>query len=458
MNTSSNFTTVSCDYNCWKKIIDQLNAFMVVQNVPILLFMCLLVVIGIPGNLIVIWIYCVRKVRTTANCFVITLACVDLTTCVVIHPYVISKLFNSFNQQQVLTCKLFEFLIHSTLSISAIVLFVVAVDRYLAICKPFHFLKYQKHATAILIITFVIGTIDSLPLLEFYGKRTIQVSSMSNSIVEGYICDYSDEYQGTASMTSFGFVMFVCFSVIVVGMMIMYINVARTAYKQRTRVVSPADLATDFGEKNLKYGNKAPSQSVPVKSGPSRSGQTVSPVMVLSGSSDLSSVSTVEHVSLTVNMFRANMYKDLKSKTQQPLFKTSSKYVQKRMLSADNNKVNEERKSGETSSKSKVRWKATTQLNHRYSARLKAAKILFLVTAVFLLSWLPFWVIRFCWLFAPSYMAGQSETGKAVLNFFMHLFYLNNAANPVIYTIINKNFRAECRQYWERFRVKIDPS
>ncbi|XP_033740681.1 G-protein coupled receptor 84-like [Pecten maximus] len=460
MNNSSDPLLVSCDHICWEDKIDQLNDFMVVRNVPVLLFMCLLVIIGIPGNLIVIWMYGVRKVRTTANCFVITLACVDLTSCVVIHPYVISKLFNSYNQQQVLTCKLFEFLIHSTLSISAIVLFVVAIDRYLAICKPFHFLKYQKYATAILIATFAIGIVDSLPLLEFYGKRTIELHSSSNRKIKGYICDFSDVYQGSSSMASFGMFMFVCFSSIVVGMTIMYFNVARTAYKRRSRLVSPVDLVSDFSDRNSKYYSKGTIRTSPGKGGRSQDG-TISPVMGLSGSSNLCSVSTVGHVSLTINMFTANTYKDLEAKTtQQSTAKNYSKYAETLNLNSDNGKTLKDNtlKISRVSAQDRLQWKDNRQYNYRYSARLKAAKILFLVTALFLLSWLPFWVIRFLWLFAPSYMSTQSETGNAIEHFFMHLFYLNNAANPVIYTIINKNFREECRVYWERCRVKIDPA
>ncbi|XP_069128850.1 5-hydroxytryptamine receptor 1D-like [Argopecten irradians] len=454
MNYTSSLLLNSCDHDCWEKTIDELNGLMLTRSVPALVFMCLLMLVGIPGNVIVIVMYGIRKVRTTANCFVITLACVDLTTCVVIHPYVITKLFNNYNQQQVLTCKLFEFLIHSTLSISAIVLFVVAIDRYLAICKPFQFLKYQKYSAAILVATFAIGIVVSLPLLEFYGKRAIEVRSTTiNRTVQGYICDFSNEYQGSTSMASFGIIIFVCFSTILVGMMIMYINVARTAFKRRSRLISPEDLVSDFSEITAICSSGGMVRSPLKKGGKSQDGTS----MNISGTSHLCSVSTIEHESFTVNIFMASMYKDSEA-TQPPTLTTSRKYIKEFQMNYGNMKARDDGIQGQSgmSGKEKLHWRDNKQYNYKYTARLKAAKILFLVTAVFLLSWMPFWVIRFLWIFAPSFMSAQTETEEAVEHFFMHLFYLNNAVNPVIYTIINRNFREECRVYLDRCRVRMD--
>ncbi|KAK6172846.1 hypothetical protein SNE40_016424 [Patella caerulea] len=73
----------------------------------------------------------------------------------------------------------------------------------------------------------------------------------------------------------------------------------------------------------------------------------------------------------------------------------------------------------------------------------KAAKMLFLVTAVFLLSWLPFWIIRITRIVVPNFWMNKSNFGTVVEALFTHLFYLNNAINPFIYAVMNKRFRED---------------
>ena len=76
-------------------------------------------------------------------------------------------------------------------------------------------------------------------------------------------------------------------------------------------------------------------------------------------------------------------------------------------------------------------------------SNIKAAKILFLVTAVFVGSWLPFWIVKSLSASDPT-MFSKSPYMRIIYRMSFHLFYLNNAANPFIYTMINKSFRQEC--------------
>ena len=82
--------------------------------------------------------------------------------------------------------------------------------------------------------------------------------------------------------------------------------------------------------------------------------------------------------------------------------------------------------------------------------KLKAAKILSLVTLVFILSWLPFWIIRLSSMNTSKDRLSRSFYENKLTNFFNHLFYFNNAANPLIYAILHKPFRKECLQMLKR--------
>lgn len=446
VNTSWDIT---CDYNCWTKLIDDANTSMIYRNVPILMFMVCLMVIGIPGNLLVIVIYGVRKIRTAANCCVIALASVDLTACVLIHPYVIAKLFNSYNQRRVIVCKLFEFLIHSTLAVSGIVLLVVAVDRYLAICKPLKFLTYKEHSTKMLTAAFAFGILTSIPLFEFYGKRTIDVLiTEKDTPLKGYICDYSDTYQGSLTMLAFGAATCLCFAVVVVCMAVLYYKVARTAYWRRlVHSVSYHPLPNT----TLSSSKARPNNSLYTEQSGSGTQHRIA-----------QSTELLTSTSRRLDMFTASEYRTKKTSQHGRLSTLNTTDERKNTsvmkcytIESDQRQQLQGPDRKPPSSNPRQQLSCKDDRRPKYASNLKAAKSLFLVTAVFLLSWLPFWVIKFCWIFAPGLMSLQTDTEKMVDRFFSHLFYLNNAANPIIYIIINNDFRKECRLFCIKFRKGI---
>jgi cholecystokinin A receptor/hypocretin (orexin) receptor 2 len=65
------------------------------------------------------------------------------------------------------------------------------------------------------------------------------------------------------------------------------------------------------------------------------------------------------------------------------------------------------------------------------SANIKTAGILFIVTIVFIIAFLPAWL-----------MAMRALAGNIIL-FYMHFSY--NVANPIIYAFFNQNFRKEMK-------------
>ncbi|XP_052240968.1 type-1 angiotensin II receptor B-like [Dreissena polymorpha] len=97
----------------------------------------------------------------------------------------------------------------------------------------------------------------------------------------------------------------------------------------------------------------------------------------------------------------------------------------------------------EAASKNHKDSKSSAFGNKSFKSRLKAAKILFCVTAVFFVSWLPFLFVRLATTINEDFWNDNSETTMVIRCFFDHLFYLNNAINPIIYTLINRKFRQE---------------
>ena len=76
---------------------------------------------------------------------------------------------------------------------------------------------------------------------------------------------------------------------------------------------------------------------------------------------------------------------------------------------------------------------------------IRGSKILFIVTAVFFISWIPFWVLRIRGAFYHSDWGSEDEALGLLQSFLNHLFYINNAVNPIIYVFINSKFIEECK-------------
>ena len=80
------------------------------------------------------------------------------------------------------------------------------------------------------------------------------------------------------------------------------------------------------------------------------------------------------------------------------------------------------------------------------SSGLKAAKLLFLVTAVYFLSWIPFFILRIIHTVDSHSWYNRSPSRQVLEHFLNHCFYINNSVNPIIYSVIKKKFRLECRK------------
>lgn len=410
MNTTEDSFLSNDTVESWGSLICEANRAHWMIALPSVVFMCLLMLIGIPGNVIVLFVYIRQRSRTSVKYFMIILAILDLFACVVIHPYIIMKMFNNFDQQWTLKCKVFEFFVHSTLAVSTFVLTTVALDRYNAICRPLKFAKSSKNAPYHLGFDFVFGIAISFPLLAFYGTRTITVSFKGHNL-KGYICDYSDEWDSTMDANVFRSLMLVGFLSVVVTMSILYSRVAYTAYKTIGRVSPSSGTQTE---------NETPNGSSLGRRLAFKQSEQKGSSQQKSSDSGLPSSSVMKNKQINARLF---MVTPPQRNRQQPAIMHPT--------------VTKE------------------QLSRKLSTKFKAAKILFLVTAVFFLSWLPFWIIRIGRIIDPSFWTNKDDFQVAFEYFLNRLFYINNAANPIIYTLINQQFRLEVLKYINTLRLKL---
>lgn len=114
-------------------------------------FMSLFSLVGTIGNALVLFVFSRYKNKLTSTIFILTLAGVDFVTCCVTIPFTIVTEAVEFQLKYDIVCQIYLFLITTTVPFSAFVMVAIAVDRYLCIVYPF------KHAMTIRRAEIIVG-------------------------------------------------------------------------------------------------------------------------------------------------------------------------------------------------------------------------------------------------------------------------------------------------------------
>ncbi|KAK3581378.1 hypothetical protein CHS0354_016226 [Potamilus streckersoni] len=125
-------------------------------------------VLGIFGNALVLCVYVRKRNKVASTVFIITLAATDFMTCLIIIPYTIAVEYLRYEVKYDIFCKLYMFFITSNVPFSAFIMVGIAFDRYLCICHPFKQLLNAKRAKGIIAVMGVFAvTLGILTALNF---------------------------------------------------------------------------------------------------------------------------------------------------------------------------------------------------------------------------------------------------------------------------------------------------
>lgn len=92
----------------------------------------------------------------------------------------------------------------------------------------------------------------------------------------------------------------------------------------------------------------------------------------------------------------------------------------------------------------------TIQQAHKHTKEI--TKMLFIVTVVFILSFLPHLVLMVMNSIRPQSLKNMSPAGVVLYTIFLRTFVINNMANPIVYFLCLGSFRSMCL---ERFRTLV---
>ena len=148
-------------------------------------------VAGTIGNALVIYVFALQKPKLTSTIFILTLACTDFVTSLVTMPYTIVIVLLKYKVQYDVICKIYQFLVTSTVPFSAFVMVAIAFDRYLCIVHPFKHMTSMtlKRAKAIVALLFFLAFTIGLLCCLMFGTHSREVICVKTN---NFTLDISD--------------------------------------------------------------------------------------------------------------------------------------------------------------------------------------------------------------------------------------------------------------------------
>ena len=153
---------------------DILNSQLVRRNyggIAILIFFSL---IGLLGNVHVLYIYSRQYKKSNYRIYVLFLAILDVINCTIVAPLVVVYLFFPLTFPSNVYCKIFRTILYFMAITSTLSLVSIAIDRFRKICHPF---KEQFSTTNVKLLclgSLVVGAVLSWPAPILWGISTVE--------------------------------------------------------------------------------------------------------------------------------------------------------------------------------------------------------------------------------------------------------------------------------------------
>ncbi|CAC5395294.1 CCKAR [Mytilus coruscus] len=155
---------------------------------PNTVLLSIFLLIGLPGNLAITFVYQFRlNKKTDGRYFIVPLAWIDTAALLITGAFNLTQNSKSVMFSRFGACKLLTYLCYVLTCISLYLLIIIAIQRYLKICKPFGRqmnLVWKRRSISICALA---SAILFIPVLFYYGQVEIRNPKLGN--VTGYQCN-----------------------------------------------------------------------------------------------------------------------------------------------------------------------------------------------------------------------------------------------------------------------------
>jgi len=372
-----------------------------------IIYLSFLMVLGIPGNLLVIVVYHLTvKRRTTHRLFITALAIADFLVCTITVPFELFQMTHQLTFYSKWACKIFRAINVLLALVSSFILIALSADRMRRVSQP---LRPQLTPRQTLWSVFFV----SIGALLFAWPEAV-ISGLSPEYFEDYNltgsdCSFSDRYTDKQYTTIYSSILLAIYLGCIITLIIMYSVIGH-------QVISHAHFRNTFTRRECAGGgdNHATASTNKLKKSDQIKNSASSEDPCESKSEDDDGHNIL-----------SELKSDLKSKSKEDLSKEDPKTPDK--------------KNG-----------AMKQAN---SSR-KVTKIAFAISFCFILSYLPFVAVKLNASIAGGIFVSNSTT-KAIFPILARTFIINNVVNPIIYGFLDQTFRQKCKMLFNRLTCRV---
>ncbi|KAL3858375.1 hypothetical protein ACJMK2_012966 [Sinanodonta woodiana] len=368
-----------------------LNDLKSIEHIGGAIFVGALMIIGLIGNSLSLYIYFFRYSSSTYRVFVLCLAFIDMVACSVTMPFVLYMQRYPFMFKDSWGCRVMKLTTYFITIGSGVILLIIATERYRKVCVPHGTQILEGKAKISCLIGSVVSVGLSWPALVLYGSKSVATNRAN---ITGFACEVSDEYWHTQYPAIFKFVLMFVFIVSAIALSAIYSLIWRELLSRR-RFSEGVAMSSPTANKVGSQTNDTTETSLT-----DNSGQRVSKDDAHGNKNGGDSV----HSSHKTYVPRAT--------NEAP---TSNK--KKRTKSIDT-----------------------------------VTFVLFLITAVFCVSFMPHLILRIIEFLKKSFVKDMPYGGKVMYHMFRWSFFINHMANPIIYGLFDRQFKSELHKMFNRIR------
>lgn len=234
----------------------EVNHEMTLTALPVIIFIGIISVLGVIGNVVVIYVYYRKYPTCNFRHFVLILAVIDLTSCAVLMPFEMVTLVKWFIFPNAALCKCKSFLNVYTVTSSAATLLLIAIDRYRKVCRPHSKQIQPPCARKLTVFILVLAAIPASSDAVFWGIHH-DVINRGDVNVTVTMCEKDDKYKDTLWPILHTLVLYATTNCIVmISTMVLYIFIAAKLFCvpsgpeqiiPRISVSTPLSMESDSG-------------------------------------------------------------------------------------------------------------------------------------------------------------------------------------------------------------------
>ncbi|XP_071104098.1 cysteinyl leukotriene receptor 1-like isoform X1 [Haliotis cracherodii] len=212
----------------------------------IVVFCVLLVVVGIPGNSLILYIYTKRIKINIFGFFVKILAALDLINSIGIIPaFCVSKIIRSVNAS--LMCKYLTWFHYFNTTITGTLYVVIAVQRFRKICRPHgpQFTEILAKKLTFGCIIFCVLTGLPIVLILTNNKFLVGWETLNQTgFIEVPVCDFSKTSKELKLSIAFSAWMFLLLVTVITSLIVLYSLIGRHLRLHAMKQSSPNRVPT----------------------------------------------------------------------------------------------------------------------------------------------------------------------------------------------------------------------